>query len=143
MNIIIYAIAKNEKKFAERFMASCADADGVYVLDTGSTDGTPDALRGLGAEVAVAELIPWRFDRARNFALSLVPAEAISILAPAWGRRITSWLILSPRLFQFSPPRGGVLILELREAIERISILAPAWGRLHIRTKANRSLCIT
>ena len=76
MNIIIYAIAKNEKKFAERFMASCADADGVYVLDTGSTDGTPDALRALGAEVSVAELIPWRFDRARNFALSLVPAEA-------------------------------------------------------------------
>ena len=76
MKIYIYAIAKNEKKFAERFMRSCAGADGVVVLDTGSTDGTPDALRALGAEVSVAELIPWRFDRARNFALSLVPADA-------------------------------------------------------------------
>lgn len=76
MKIYVYAIAKNEKKFAERFMLSTTGADGVVVLDTGSTDGTPDALRGLGAEVAVAELIPWRFDRARNFALSLVPAEA-------------------------------------------------------------------
>lgn len=76
MKIYIYAIAKNEKKFAERFMRSCSGADGVVVLDTGSTDGTPDALRGLDAEVSVAELIPWRFDRARNFALSLVPADA-------------------------------------------------------------------
>lgn len=37
MNIIIYAICKNEAQFAERFMGSCAEADGVYVLDTGST----------------------------------------------------------------------------------------------------------
>lgn len=32
MNIIIYAIAKNEKKFAERFMRSCAGADGVKII---------------------------------------------------------------------------------------------------------------
>ena len=47
MNIIIYAICKNEAQFAERFMGSCAEADGVYVLDTGSTDGTPERLRAL------------------------------------------------------------------------------------------------
>ena len=44
MKIIIYAICKNEAQFAARFMASCAEADGVYVLDTGSTDGTPESL---------------------------------------------------------------------------------------------------
>lgn len=39
MKIYIYAIAKNELQFCERFMRSCAGADGVAVLDTGSTDG--------------------------------------------------------------------------------------------------------
>lgn len=45
MNIWIYAIAKNERQFCDRFMASCAGADGVLVLDTGSDDGTAERLR--------------------------------------------------------------------------------------------------
>ena len=36
MKIYVYAIAKDEIKHIERFMASVAEADGVYVLDTGS-----------------------------------------------------------------------------------------------------------
>lgn len=51
MKIIVYAICKNEAQFAERFMVSCSEADGVYILDTGSTDGTPELLRALGAIV--------------------------------------------------------------------------------------------
>ena len=50
MKIYVYAIAKNEAKFARRWMGSMAEADGVYVLDTGSTDGTPDILRELGED---------------------------------------------------------------------------------------------
>ena len=49
MKIVVYAICKNEAGHAERWMASMAEADGVYVLDTGSTDGTPELLRSLGA----------------------------------------------------------------------------------------------
>ena len=98
MKIYIYAIAKNERRFCERFMASCAGADGVLVLDTGSTDGTPDELRRLGAEVDVALLENWRFDRARNMALALVPADAdvcISldldeVLSPGWRDALES-----------------------------------------------------
>ena len=37
MNIYIYTISKNESQHVDRFMASCAGADGVYILDTGST----------------------------------------------------------------------------------------------------------
>ena len=51
MKIVVYAICKNEAGFAERWMASMAEADGVYVLDTGSTDGTAERRRALGAEV--------------------------------------------------------------------------------------------
>ena len=39
--VYVYAICKNERAFAARWMQSMREADGVYVLDTGSTDGTP------------------------------------------------------------------------------------------------------
>lgn len=76
MKIWVYAIAKNERQFCERFMRSCAGADGVAVLDTGSTDGTAEKLRELGAAVAVSSISPWRFDVARNMSLELVPEDA-------------------------------------------------------------------
>lgn len=76
MKIIIYAICKNEAQFTERFMCSCAGADGVYILDTGSTDGTPERLRALGATVYEQTIAPWRFDDARNASLALLPEDA-------------------------------------------------------------------
>ena len=76
MNIIIYAICKNEAQFAKRFLAFCAEADGVYVLDTGSTDGTPERLRALGATVYEQTITPWRFDIARNASLDMLPEDA-------------------------------------------------------------------
>src|SRR5699024_10937144 len=76
MFIVVYAIAKNEERFAERWMRSMAEADRVVVLDTGSTDRTVPILRSMGAEVTVGEIKPWRFDAARNCALELVPEEA-------------------------------------------------------------------
>lgn len=75
MKIWVYAIAKNEMKFCERFMASCTGADGVLVLDTGSTDGTPERLSELGAKVGKALIKPWRFDTARNAALDMLPED--------------------------------------------------------------------
>ena len=75
MKVAVYAICKNEARFAARWMASMGEADGVYVLDTGSTDGTAERLRALGAVVAEEEIIPWRFDAARNHSLALVPED--------------------------------------------------------------------
>ena len=45
MKIIVYAICKNEEKFAARWAVSMGEADGIYVLDTGSTDKTAEILR--------------------------------------------------------------------------------------------------
>lgn len=73
--ICVYAIALNEIKHVDLFMAACKDADLVMVCDTGSTDGTPERLRELGATVYDIKQSPWRFDHARNTALSLVPAD--------------------------------------------------------------------
>lgn len=76
MKIYVYAICKDEKAFADRWMDSMGEADGVYVLDTGSRDGTPVALAARGAYVVCRPVIPWRFDKARNLSLSLVPEDA-------------------------------------------------------------------
>lgn len=76
MKIYVYAIARNEIKFAERWMKSMSEADGIYVLDTGSEDGTADKLRSLGAVVVSEEIKPFRFDVARNRSLEFVPENA-------------------------------------------------------------------
>ena len=75
MRIYVYAIARDEEAFAARWMGSMSEADGVYVLDTGSGDGTAAALRDLGAHVVTERVEPWRFDAARNRSLELVPAD--------------------------------------------------------------------
>lgn len=99
MNIWVYAICKNEAERLEKWLRRMSEADGVCVLDTGSTDGSAeilrraagdpgyklrvgfaayehwrtldeyDALRRMGAEA-------WRFDEARNRSLEMVPEEA-------------------------------------------------------------------
>ena len=92
MKIVVYAICKNEAGYAERWMASMAEADGVYVLDTGSTDGTAERLRALGAVVVEERVEPWRFDTARNRWWGLVREDADiwvwteldEVLHPGW-----------------------------------------------------------
>lgn len=74
--VAVYAICKNEANHAKRFMGSMSEADGVYILDTGSQDESPRILRDLGAVVNEAVISPWRFDTARNMALAMVPLDA-------------------------------------------------------------------
>ena len=75
MKIVVYAIAKNESAFVDRWMDSMSEADQVVVLDTGSDDGTAERLQARGAQVTVERIAPWRFDQARNRSLELVPED--------------------------------------------------------------------
>lgn len=74
--VYVYAICKNEEKFVERWVNSMNEADGIFVLDTGSNDKTVKKLKKLGVHVKVKKIKPWRFDIARNESLKLVPADA-------------------------------------------------------------------
>lgn len=76
MKIYVYAIAKNEEQFVQRWMNSIKDADGVYVLDTGSSDKTVEKLKENGAIIKEKIITPWRFDVARNESLKMVPEDA-------------------------------------------------------------------
>ena len=91
-SVRVYAICKDELKFAARFMQSVREADEVIVLDTGSTDGTDGELERLGARVHRAIVAPWRFDVARNLSLTHVPDDTDicvcidldEVLTPGW-----------------------------------------------------------
>jgi glycosyltransferase involved in cell wall biosynthesis len=90
--IAIYSIAKNEEKFVERWFNSCADADYILLVDTGSTDNTVSIAESLGIYVRHISVQPWRFDDARNAALALLPADIDccipldldEVLVPGW-----------------------------------------------------------
>ena len=58
MKICVYAIAKNEEKFVERWVSSMREADGIYVLDTGSTDRTVGKLADLGVVGDLTVIVP-------------------------------------------------------------------------------------
>jgi hypothetical protein len=73
MSLCVYAIFRDEVDRVPDWVATTADADHRIVLDTGSLDGTPEALAALGVDVRFAWLDPFRFDDARNMALALVP----------------------------------------------------------------------
>ena len=97
--ICIYAICKNEIKFADRWLTSLSpEADYIVVLDTGSTDGTFEFLQQDPRVHKVEQKIitPWRFDSARNESMKLIPEDAtICVIAdfdhifrPGWGAEL-------------------------------------------------------
>lgn len=96
MKIYIYAISKNESKFVDRFMNSVQDADGVFVLDTGSDDGTAELLKARGATVKTQIISPFRFDEARNLSLAFAPKDADwyvcldldEVMEPGWRNHL-------------------------------------------------------
>ena len=128
--IAVYGICKNEEAFIGRFYDSIKDADFISIVDTGSTDSTFDQLINFvrlrteqygheeefkiekigqsirnvsdGSMQAHRSYInPWRFDDARNVALSLLPEDpdvCISIdidelLEPGWKETLSTAIL--------------------------------------------------
>lgn len=102
LKICVYAIAKNEAQFVERFCHSAGDADLILIADTGSTDNTVSELHCAqntycqNLSLTKIHISPWRFDLARNAVLALVPADmdvCVSLdldeeLQPGWREEI-------------------------------------------------------
>lgn len=106
LTVCVYAIAKNEARFVDRWMDSMGEADLVVVTDTGSQDDTVLRLRGRGAVVYQEKVEPWRFDAARNISLGHVP-EDVDIcvctdldeyFAPGWRKYLEdAWQMSTSR----------------------------------------------
>ncbi len=77
--VAAYTIVKDEIEFVQRYLDHMRGADLVCLLDTGSTDGTWEALQKAAESdprLMVAQRIyqEWRFDVARNDNLWMLPA---------------------------------------------------------------------
>ena len=98
MKIAVYTIALNEEAFVQRWADSCADADHRLILDTGSNDDTYAIAYGAGIDIHQTSFTPWRFDHARNHALSLLPddidmciaLDMDEVLQPGWREALES-----------------------------------------------------
>jgi len=75
LKIAVYAISKNEEQFVKRFCDSAKDADLIIIGDTGSTDNTVALAKECGAVVPRIYITPWRFDKARETVLALIPPD--------------------------------------------------------------------
>lgn len=78
MRVGVYAIAKDEARHAANWLAACHEADVICVTDTGSTDDTEELLLAGGAVLSHYSE-PFRFDKARNFALEQAKACNVDI----------------------------------------------------------------
>lgn len=96
MKIVVYAITKNEEKFAKRWIDSMKEADKIYVLDTGSTDNTVNILKENNVIVKEKQIKPFRFDIARNESLNIItePADIYvctdldEVFNPGWRKNL-------------------------------------------------------
>lgn len=96
MKIAVYAISKNEEKFVKQFCESAKESDLILIADTGSTDKTVELAKECGAVVYDICISPWRFDKARDAALALLPKDVdvcVSLdlderLEPGWRQEI-------------------------------------------------------
>jgi glycosyltransferase involved in cell wall biosynthesis len=96
MKIAVYAISKNEEQFVKRFCESAKDADLILIADTGSEDDTVPLAKDCGASVYQVSVNPWRFDTARNAALTLIPSDIDvcitmdldEVLLPGWRKEV-------------------------------------------------------
>lgn len=96
-------IVRNEALCLKRCLDSVAPwVDSMVVVDTGSTDGTPDVARAAGADVADFEWID-DFAAARNRSLELADADwTLVVDADEWivsgGDRLRDWCTTAPRI---------------------------------------------
>lgn len=100
MKISIYSICKNEIKFVDRFISGVCKADEIIICDTGSDDGTYEKLidySKIYPNIIIKKIYvtPWRFDTAKNTALSLVSADSDYCLSLDFDEIIDQEFILN------------------------------------------------
>ena len=71
--VYVCSIAKNEAKHVRRWAESAKDADGIFLLDTGSTDDTIAIAKECGVTVFEKTYDKWSFAVARNDLREMLP----------------------------------------------------------------------
>lgn len=82
VKLAVYAICKDEIVDVEQWVKCFTEADYCCVLDTGSTDGTWEKLNDFTKQysnliIDQKIITPWRFDKARNESMTLIPKDTV------------------------------------------------------------------
>lgn len=133
MKIAVYAICKNEEKHIVRFLASCEDADYVVIADTGSTDDSwfrlcdEKSRARVDLKLLKINVVPFRFDDARNAALAAVPADTDmciamdmdEVLEPGWRQHVEAGFAKGANsiVFTFDPVNANAKPFEQNNRI--------------------------
>ena len=112
MKVCVYAIMRDEQPNVSEWNATTLDADFRFVLDTGSTDGTPDDLDFDKVRVAHATFDPFRFDDARNAALALAPEADLYLRLDADERLERGWREQLEAVYQNDVPRYRLTVVN-------------------------------
>lgn len=112
--IAVYTICKNEENNVLSWLENVGAADYICVLDTGSTDKTKklfeEAKEAFGDKLVFAETDygkDFRFDRARNDCLKLVPKDAKICVCPDLDERLSGgWREALLRVWQNNTSRA-------------------------------------
>ena len=116
MKIGIYALAKNAARFVDRWHGSTAGADVCIVTDTGSGDGTVEALEARGVKVISARIVPWRWDVAHTQSLNALPGDVdLCIRLDMDEMLVPGWREIVERLAQ---ERDGLRPTKIRHLYE-------------------------
>lgn len=100
--VCVYNIAANEIKFVDKWFSSMLEADYVTCLVTKNDDGTLEKMKEYEAKypdkvrIEYQEIVPWRFDVARNESMRLIPDDAeilVSVdldeyMEPGWANTL-------------------------------------------------------
>ena len=110
MKIIVYTIMKNELHNIEKWLENVSDADSIYVLDTGSTDGSYELMLSMKdkySQLIVEQQVfdPFRFDDARNRNLEMVPEgrDTICWTIDLDERFCSDWYQITKEAFETHP----------------------------------------
>ena len=90
--VYICSIAKNEEKHVRRWAESAREADGIFLLDTGSSDNTIAIAKECGVTVFEKTYDKWSFAVARNDLRDMLPdhdawlvnLDLDEVLIPNW-----------------------------------------------------------
>ena len=122
MRVGVYAISKNEGKHVKEWLEACGEADVICVTDTGSTDDTVEQLLAGGAVVSYWTE-PFRFDKARNFALQQANKCGVDVWVSldldeypekGWRRKLEMAAVTACQGWRITIDNGGYSFQNIR-----------------------------
>ena len=122
MRVGVYAISKNEGKHVKPWLEACSEADVICVTDTGSTDDTVEQLLAGGAVVSYWTE-PFRFDKARNFALQQANKCGVDVWVSldldeypekGWRRKLEMAAVTACQGWRITIDNGGYSFQNIR-----------------------------